>query len=168
MCRNERTSCGTRPGSTCHQNTSCTPYMYLESCFREHASRVELLDSLNTQKHHASCFMVSMAIQADGQQRGPLTCPVTIRADVSSGALHLGDSTTIPLPISGSGVFDVVYCDQDLRIFTSAGSYSIQVRNTTDAASPLTTSGAADTAVVHVAQILYWCMSWNMRVITGT
>lgn len=61
-------------------------------------------------------------MQGDGN-----SMPVAIRADVEQGCLHIGDSLEVPLPIRGSGTFEVLYTDGVLRIFRSQGSYAVQV-----------------------------------------
>ncbi|GLI58728.1 hypothetical protein VaNZ11_000481, partial [Volvox africanus] len=53
--------------------------------------------------------------------------PKTIRAKISSGRLFLR-SWELPLPISGTGYFDVVYMDEVLRVFRSDGRFAVQVR----------------------------------------
>lgn len=56
------------------------------------------------------------------------TTPVTIRADITSGRLRAW-ALDLPLPISGSGTFEVLYVDERLRVFRSNGdTYAVQVR----------------------------------------
>jgi hypothetical protein len=53
--------------------------------------------------------------------------PTHTHTRTHEGALHvLG--TTIPLPIRGTGVFDVVYLGPQLRVFRSGGALAVQVR----------------------------------------
>eukprot|EP00879_Flechtneria_rotunda_P009528 GHRR01009973.1.p1 GENE.GHRR01009973.1~~GHRR01009973.1.p1 ORF type:complete len:234 (+),score=80.09 GHRR01009973.1:211-912(+) len=63
------------------------------------------------------------------------TLPQRVRADITSGSLHIA-GLDIPLPIRGTGEFNVVYLDDKLRVFESAGAISVQVRE-----SYLTTVG---------------------------
>lgn len=53
--------------------------------------------------------------------------PKAVSALISSGSLHLF-GITIPLPIRGTGVFQVEYLDDCLRIFRSGGAIAVQVR----------------------------------------
>ncbi|GFR43624.1 hypothetical protein Agub_g4723 [Astrephomene gubernaculifera] len=54
--------------------------------------------------------------------------PKTIRARIRSGRLVAGP-LALPLPISGSGLFQVLYVDSQLRLFRSgAGALAVQVR----------------------------------------
>lgn len=53
--------------------------------------------------------------------------PMAVRADITGGSLHLF-GVDLPLPIRGSGVFEVAYQDDTLRVFRSGGSISVQVR----------------------------------------
>ncbi len=53
---------------------------------------------------------------------------MTIRADITSGRLRAW-ALDLPLPISGSGTFEVLYVDERLRLFRSNGTtYAVQVR----------------------------------------
>jgi ATP-dependent RNA helicase DDX54/DBP10 len=52
--------------------------------------------------------------------------PKAIRASITSGRLIFG-SWELPLPISGRGVFEVVYADDLLRVFRSDGRFAVQV-----------------------------------------
>uniref|UniRef100_A0A383WJ09 Plastid lipid-associated protein/fibrillin conserved domain-containing protein n=1 Tax=Tetradesmus obliquus TaxID=3088 RepID=A0A383WJ09_TETOB len=53
--------------------------------------------------------------------------PAAIQANISSGLLHvLG--LDIPLPIKGTGQFEVVWLDTNLRVFRSSGAVSVQIR----------------------------------------
>jgi len=54
-------------------------------------------------------------------------CPKLIRANIRGGLLQLW-SWTLPLPIMGSGIFEVTYIDDALRIFRSGTSLSVQVK----------------------------------------
>lgn len=50
-----------------------------------------------------------------------------MRADIDGGLLHvLG--WDVPLPIRGSGEFEVVYLNKQLRVFRSGSAVSVQVR----------------------------------------
>eukprot|EP00878_Enallax_costatus_P004452 GHUV01004692.1.p1 GENE.GHUV01004692.1~~GHUV01004692.1.p1 ORF type:complete len:249 (+),score=59.85 GHUV01004692.1:276-1022(+) len=53
--------------------------------------------------------------------------PIPVQANISSGLLHLF-GLDIPLPIRGTGRFDVVYLDDKLRVFRSGGAISVQVK----------------------------------------
>ncbi|KAI8469863.1 MAG: hypothetical protein J3K34DRAFT_521872 [Monoraphidium minutum] len=53
--------------------------------------------------------------------------PKAIRADIAFGSLH-AFGRDIPLPIRGSGRFEVMYLDDTLRVFRSGGSISVQVK----------------------------------------
>ncbi|PNW75126.1 hypothetical protein CHLRE_12g513700v5 [Chlamydomonas reinhardtii] len=55
--------------------------------------------------------------------------PKTIRANIRSGRLVVW-GLDLPLPIAGSGLFEVVYVDEQvgLRVFRSSGRYAVQVR----------------------------------------
>ncbi len=56
-------------------------------------------------------------------------CPVAVDVEVTGGALHWGQQgATLPLPfIRGTGLFEVVYADDVLRVFRSSGSWAVQV-----------------------------------------
>lgn len=53
--------------------------------------------------------------------------PKLVNVSITSGSLHVLGAD-IPLPIRGKGVFEICYLDESLRIFRSAGSYAVQVR----------------------------------------
>ncbi len=54
--------------------------------------------------------------------------PKPIRADIEGGRLHLW-GWELPLPfIRGSGTFEVMYLDNELRVFRSGASYAVQVK----------------------------------------
>eukprot|EP00775_Hariotina_reticulata_P005867 gene5867-6108_t len=54
-------------------------------------------------------------------------CPKKIQANISSGMIHvLGFD--VPLPIKGTGEFEVVYLDDRIRIFRSGRAISVQVK----------------------------------------
>lgn len=60
------------------------------------------------------------------------TTPKRISVTITQGRLRLG-GVELPLPIRGSGRFEVVYLDRDLRIFRSPfppgqGTLTVQVR----------------------------------------
>ena len=56
-------------------------------------------------------------------------CPVAIRADIEEGRLGLW-GLEVPLPIRGSGRFEVLFLDDGLRIFRSGGSLAVQIKST--------------------------------------
>lgn len=53
--------------------------------------------------------------------------PKRIKATISSGRLR-AFGAEVPLPIAGSGFFDVMYADDAVRVFRSDSSYAVQVR----------------------------------------
>lgn len=53
--------------------------------------------------------------------------PLNIRVKISSGRLFLG-SLELPLPIFGTGYFEVVYVDEALRVLRSASRIAVQIR----------------------------------------
>eukprot|EP00955_Chlamydomonas_euryale_P099037 365192-Chlamydomonas_euryale.AAC.4 len=53
-----------------------------------------------------------------GRELEETECPKGIRANIKSGMLHAW-GFELGLPISGSGVFKVLYLDEVLRIFSS-------------------------------------------------
>ncbi|KAG2453734.1 hypothetical protein HYH02_001945 [Chlamydomonas schloesseri] len=55
--------------------------------------------------------------------------PKAIRANIRSGRL-VAWGLDVPLPIAGSGLFEVVFVDEQvgLRVFRSSGRYAVQVR----------------------------------------
>ena len=61
---------------------------------------------------------------------GTLSTPKAFTVTIEGGAVSLaGQGFTLPLPIQGSGKFEVVYNDDKLRVFRSAGgSLTVQVR----------------------------------------
>lgn len=74
---------------------------------------------------HSACALTSLSYrhaQGDGA-----STPQPVRADIASGSLHLF-GLDVPLPIRGSGRFEVAYLDRDLRVFRSGGAISVQVR----------------------------------------
>lgn len=53
--------------------------------------------------------------------------PKRIQANISAGQLHIA-GLTIPLPIRGTGYFEVMYLDERLRVFRSGGAIAVQVK----------------------------------------
>ncbi|KXZ47428.1 hypothetical protein GPECTOR_35g866 [Gonium pectorale] len=53
--------------------------------------------------------------------------PKAIRASIRTGRL-VAWGLEVPLPIAGRGVFEVVYADEQLRVFRSSGRIAVQVR----------------------------------------
>lgn len=53
--------------------------------------------------------------------------PQPIQANISSGLIHLW-GLDIPLPIRGTGYFEVLYLDDRLRVFRSGGALAVQVK----------------------------------------
>ncbi|KAG2486135.1 hypothetical protein HYH03_015228 [Edaphochlamys debaryana] len=54
--------------------------------------------------------------------------PKTIRANIASGRL-VAWGLDLPLPfIAGTGLFDVLYIDDSLRIFRSSNRFAVQIR----------------------------------------
>lgn len=53
--------------------------------------------------------------------------PAPIQANISSGLIHLW-GLDVPLPIRGTGYFEVVYLDDRLRVFRSGGALAVQVK----------------------------------------
>jgi hypothetical protein len=69
------------------------------------------------------CMLVQVS------RRGQLQLPVAVRADIRQGAAQwAGNRVAVPLPIRGSGQFEILYLDDVLRIFKSGSSLSVQVR----------------------------------------
>jgi hypothetical protein len=60
-------------------------------------------------------------------QDDSLSLPAPIQANISSGLLHIL-GLDIPLPIKGTGQFEVVWLDSNLRVFRSSGAVSVQIR----------------------------------------
>lgn len=60
------------------------------------------------------------------QDNSPIL-PKTIQANITSGLLHLF-GLDIPLPIRGTGRFEVLYLDERLRVFRSGGALAVQVK----------------------------------------
>lgn len=60
-------------------------------------------------------------------QDDSLDLPKPIQANIRSGLIHLW-GLDIPLPIRGTGYFDVVYLDDRLRVFKSGGALAVQVK----------------------------------------
>lgn len=58
----------------------------------------------------------------------PPQCPVLVQAQIYQGTLHVGSSARLPLPIRGTGRFEVLYCDDKLRVFRSGSTLTVQVR----------------------------------------
>ena len=77
----------------------------------------------NTLSHYMPSKFVSYLIQQDDSE----CCPKLIQANIEGGLLSLWD-WTFPLPIKGSGTFEVTYLDDELRIFRSGSSLSVQVK----------------------------------------
>jgi hypothetical protein len=61
-------------------------------------------------------------LQDDG-----VNLPAAIQANISSGLLHIL-GLDIPLPIRGSGQFEVAWLDSNLRVFRSSGAVTVQIR----------------------------------------
>ncbi|KAF6254802.1 hypothetical protein COO60DRAFT_1634660 [Scenedesmus sp. NREL 46B-D3] len=58
---------------------------------------------------------------------GSSNLPAPIQANIRSGLLHvLG--LDIPLPIRGTGRFEVAWLDGNLRVFRSSGAVTVQIR----------------------------------------
>lgn len=53
--------------------------------------------------------------------------PKPIQANISSGCIHVF-GVDIPLPIRGTGLFEVVYLDERVRVFRSGGALAVQVK----------------------------------------
>ena len=55
--------------------------------------------------------------------------PLNVQANIKGGELLLG-SLRVPLPISGTGQFSVMYVDPDVRVFSDPqrGTVSVQVK----------------------------------------
>jgi ATP-dependent RNA helicase DDX54/DBP10 len=60
-------------------------------------------------------------------QDDSLDLPKAIQANISTGLIHLW-GLDIPLPIRGTGYFEVVYLDDRLRVFKSKGALAVQVK----------------------------------------
>jgi len=59
---------------------------------------------------------------------GPTTMPVPVRADIQGAKLYLwGAELDLPF-VRGSGFFEVMYLDDELRIFRSGSSIAVQVK----------------------------------------
>lgn len=50
-----------------------------------------------------------------------------MQANITSGLLHIF-GLDIPLPIRGTGQFEVLYLDEKLRVFRSGRAISVQVK----------------------------------------
>lgn len=60
-------------------------------------------------------------------QDDSVSLPKPIQANIRSGLIHLW-GLDIPLPIRGTGYFEVVYLDDRLRVFRSGGALAVQVK----------------------------------------
>ncbi len=60
-------------------------------------------------------------------QDDSVSLPKPIQANIISGLIHLW-GLDIPLPIRGTGYFEVVYLDDRLRVFRSGGALAVQVK----------------------------------------
>ncbi len=61
------------------------------------------------------------------QDEAVKSCPKSLQANISSGLINLW-GLQVPLPIKGSGVFEVLYLDDELRVFRSGLTYAVQVK----------------------------------------
>ena len=73
-----------------------------------------------------SLFTALHPLQDDSDKN----CPKAIQANIESGKLCLR-GLEVPLPIRGSGRFEVMFLDEELRIFRSGGSIAVQIKATT-------------------------------------
>lgn len=60
-------------------------------------------------------------------QDDSVSLPKSIQANITSGNIHVW-GLDIPLPIRGTGYFEVVYLDDRLRVFRSGGALAVQVK----------------------------------------
>ncbi|GBF91172.1 metallo-dependent phosphatase [Raphidocelis subcapitata] len=66
--------------------------------------------------------------------------PQAVRADIERGALH-AFGLDIPLPIRGSGRFEVLYLDDALRVFRSGNAVTVQMKRSELQQRLLSTAG---------------------------
>lgn len=71
----------------------------------------------------SSCEQHIVPVQDDGATN----MPKAVKANIQQGNLHIF-GFDIPLPIKGTGMFEVMYLDDTLRIFKSGASYAVQAR----------------------------------------
>jgi hypothetical protein len=68
------------------------------------------------------CNHLLAILQDDGRN-----LPAPIQANISSGLLHIL-GLDIPLPIRGTGQFEVAWLDSNMRVFKSSGAVTVQIR----------------------------------------
>ena len=62
------------------------------------------------------------------QDESVKSCPKALQANIESGEINLW-GLKVPLPIRGSGIFEVLYLDDELRVFRSGqDTYAVQVK----------------------------------------
>lgn len=66
-------------------------------------------------------------VHQQGERSKGAQLPLAVRADIERGSLN-AFGASLPLPIRGSGMFEVLFSDAQLRVFKSGKSYAVQVR----------------------------------------
>eukprot|EP00877_Chromochloris_zofingiensis_P012112 jgi/Chrzof1/7154/Cz02g13040.t1 len=82
---------------------------------------------INKAEYYGDKLYVTASGTYEPLDDGATNMPKAVKANIQQGNLHIF-GFDIPLPIKGTGMFEVMYLDDTLRIFKSGASYAVQAR----------------------------------------
>ena len=108
----------------------------VQCCWSEEPRTILLHDPLRYERLTAALLGVAKCLSAAWitasarvLQGSAARLPLDVQANIEGGELLIG-SLKVPLPISGTGQFSVMYVDPDIRVFSDPqrGTVSVQMK----------------------------------------